>query len=770
MRLVSALTLAACATRVESATQSDTTLVPRGGDAPTLAIVREAASAIAHGRAYEATRALAPVLADRARRSSEAMLVAAAAAAQWGGWTEVERLLAREPWVDTLYEGRARELLARAALGRGADSLAKMHAERAVKDARDESMRGVRLVLLARSLDRLAATDSAARVYLDAADALPSVADWLTLRAAGATSARRARVALYERIRTDVARGRIGITEAQSLARTGDHAAAAAAYDSLQQPARALRMRLLALGSTADSAARLALRGDALALLERTRASSEAREAIALLDEELGPLTSHEALRVARRAATVGLDRRAATGFAAALAAGPLGAADRMAYGAAFARLGENRAAAAQLARVPASDRRGPDAAYLRARSLVRAGEGAEGRALLRRIAGMRGAGTEVSANARFLLAELASDDGHDRRARDAYRALAKAYPASRVANESRFRAAIIAFADGAHAAAARELDSLAARDPRGDQALAALYWSGRASAAAGRTAAAHERWREVIRRNGASYYALTSARRLGEQPWTPPPETTTGDTSANERLAAAIRRLDVLSSLGMDAERDLEIEWLSDAATGAGADRVERELATADAFGRGGLPWRAIRLAHAALAAGAPRDRRAYGLRYPLPYGDLIPRAATARRLDPALVAALIHQESGFNPRATSGAGARGLMQVLPSVGREIARGRDFPVWTPALLYEPDVSVELGTTHLATMLARYPDLAYALAAYNAGQSPVRRWRTLRGTDDPELFIERIPYDETRDYVRILLRNRAMYAALYDWS
>ena len=106
------------------------------------------------------------------------------------------------------------------------------------------------------------------------------------------------------------------------------------------------------------------------------------------------------------------------------------------------------------------------------------------------------------------------------------------------------------------------------------------------------------------------------------------------------------------------------------------------------------------------------------------------------------------------------------GLMQLLPSVGREIASGRDYPVWDRALLYEPEVSVELGTAHLESMLADYPDLSFALAAYNAGQTPVRRWRTLRGADDPELFVERIPYAETRDYVRILGRNRAMYERL----
>jgi soluble lytic murein transglycosylase len=134
------------------------------------------------------------------------------------------------------------------------------------------------------------------------------------------------------------------------------------------------------------------------------------------------------------------------------------------------------------------------------------------------------------------------------------------------------------------------------------------------------------------------------------------------------------------------------------------------------------------------------------------------------------ARVAALIHQESSFNPRATSRAGARGLMQVMPDVGRALARGAGIREWDPLLLYQPEVNLPLGAAHLDAMLRSYPQLEYALAAYNAGGTPVARWRTMAGAADPELFVERIPYDETRDYVRTLLRNRAIYRELYDWD
>ena len=126
-------------------------------------------------------------------------------------------------WLDSLFEGAGRELLARAALARGADSAARAHAERAVADARNDRDRGVREVLLARALDRQALGDSAAAMYLRAARRLPSVADWLELRAAGATADASRRQRNYAPRRPMRWRARaIAPTEAQARERWRD--------------------------------------------------------------------------------------------------------------------------------------------------------------------------------------------------------------------------------------------------------------------------------------------------------------------------------------------------------------------------------------------------------------------------------------------------------------------------------------------------------------------------------------------------------------------
>lgn len=105
--------------------------------------------------------------------------------------------------------------------------------------------------------------------------------------------------------------------------------------------------------------------------------------------------------------------------------------------------------------------------------------------------------------------------------------------------------------------------------------------------------------------------------------------------------------------------------------------------------------------------------------------------------------------------------------MQIMPAVGRQSAIARSAVTWSDALLYQPDVSLRLGTAHLAALLARYNEPARALAAYNAGESRVDRWARKAGASDPEVFVERIPYVETRDYVRIVLRNMTWYRRLY---
>jgi len=164
---------------------------------------------------------------------------------------------------------------------------------------------------------------------------------------------------------------------------------------------------------------------------------------------------------------------------------------------------------------------------------------------------------------------------------------------------------------------------------------------------------------------------------------------------------------------------------------------------------------------------AGDSLPREVWQVMFPLRYDDKLVAAAREDGLDPALVAALILQESSYDPAALSRAGARGLMQVMPATGRTIARAKGVRFRRTAL-HDPETSIDFGTHYLRQMSARYDgDVEKVLAAYNAGPHRVDAWTAARGPQTAEEFIESIPFTETRGYVMIVLANREQYRRLY---
>lgn len=712
---------------------------------------------LARGRPWYAYQALRPALADSTRRSPSVIFLAATAASRWGGWREVERLLGPAEWTDSLFNGEGRVLLIRAALERNADSLAAARAVLAVEYARDRVSRGERLVLLARALDRRNRLDSSRATYLRAASDLPALHDWLVLRAAGVAPTRARRDSIYELLSTPAARERAPRVEASTRERHGDIAGAADAYAQMGDSLSAVRLRLVrARGTT-----RLALRRRLMAIVRSGANSREAERAVEILDAAGVRLTPTEELAVAHMAESRGWWSRAATAYGRVLQRSSLRSADRYAYGIALLRIGRSRSAARVLARIQAPSPLLPAASYQRARALLGARQPRSARTVLRELL-RRHPGDTLAGAALILLADLAMDERRDADARAALRQAYTRFPTSGQAAQARFRAAVLAFAAGRTRTAANELDSLLALHPSADDGMAARYWMGRALLAIGDTATARARWRTVAAEYPMTYYGVLAAERLGELPWAPP---IVPDTFAEiESLTKAMSRVDHLEKLGMDSEARTELEMLADAADSS----AERLLTTAYLMREHGLVARGVQLGLRAIRASPSADARAYRLVYPIVHREAIILESRRRNLDPALVAAIIRQESGFNPRATSSAGARGLMQMMPSVGRAVARSIDVPEWRPDLLYQPDINLQLGIRHLEAFISRY-EAPYALAAYNAGESRLVRWLRRPGARDPELFVERIPFTETRDYVRIVLRNRAMYRALYTW-
>ncbi len=154
-------------------------------------------------------------------------------------------------------------------------------------------------------------------------------------------------------------------------------------------------------------------------------------------------------------------------------------------------------------------------------------------------------------------------------------------------------------------------------------------------------------------------------------------------------------------------------------------------------------------------------------GLLFPTPYLDLVRSNSAANRLDPAIVLGLIRQESAFMADAKSRADARGLMQVLPATGRQLARQAGIRGYATARLFQPGVNIALGTRQLSSLLEKFGGrIELALAGYNAGPERARRWQASFGEVDTAEWVESIPLAETREYVKQVLTNTAHYRLL----
>jgi len=152
----------------------------------------------------------------------------------------------------------------------------------------------------------------------------------------------------------------------------------------------------------------------------------------------------------------------------------------------------------------------------------------------------------------------------------------------------------------------------------------------------------------------------------------------------------------------------------------------------------------------------------------YPQVFWPEISQQAQTAGLNPYLVLSIIRQESAFNPTAISSSGARGLMQLMPTTAQEVLTRLKLPQEPVSRLHDPQLSITLGTHYFAGLMQRYQgNVVLALAGYNAGPGRASRWRQHWSGVPTDEFVERIPLDETRNYVKLILRNLMMYERLY---
>lgn len=526
----------------------------------------------------------------------------------------------------------------------------------------------------------------------------------------------------------------------------GQREAAAAAYRELQVLAPA--------SGWADGAGdRLVILIDAGVRVPELSITQRLDRAERLLRGGVPKAASDEAERVASESSDTGITARAFRVVADASAR--LGRYDVAA-----------RALGAVASRSPAVRR--PAIWLEQARLLVRAGQRERALTALAQVEA-RGAPSEA-AEAAYYRARVLDDLDRQAQAAAAYRAVVARHPNREVAGASLWRLGWLAHIRGDFRGAEHAWLKVTTLPGGRAHRLPALYWAARMREQAAGRVAATPLYRKVLAEAPRSYYGLLAARRV-----------TASGTSGSEptlRLPADPRqalgndpgflRVELLRRIGLV---EAAVQELDDVVARSVGDPV-RLYGLSGAFARDERYHLALRILrrHFAAVAVTGHDalpRAFWEMLYPFPWREEIAAAARRNGLDPHFVAAVVREESSYYPRAVSRAGARGLMQLMPATAQPIAELRGLPFGEGDLLDDPRANVQLGAAFLASLLREWGDPRLALAAYNAGPRRVRDWWNARRTNDMEVFVELIPFDETRRYVKRVMFSWDEYRRLY---
>jgi soluble lytic murein transglycosylase len=357
------------------------------------------------------------------------------------------------------------------------------------------------------------------------------------------------------------------------------------------------------------------------------------------------------------------------------------------------------------------------------------------------------------------------------------YRRVWEQFPAGKNALTAHWRLAWVAYLERRGDAPAL-LEEHLRKYPGSPYTQDALYWLGRAAERAGNVPHARSFYLKAQERFPQTYFGRRAAERLralGAAPVngadflalvpSPPPLPQLDERvppTAEDRRA----RAQALRTIAFDASAELELRA---AYAATGVPRLLWEAAQAALDARRYTV--AVSLARQVYPQLETRRMDEVPLAvwrtvFPLPFEQSLKRAAARANVDPMLVAAVIRQESVFQPDAVSRAGAVGLMQVLPKTGRKLA-GRLKMRYAHASLFNPEYNLRLGTLYLADLVNAMASPEAALAAFNAGEERVAAWQAEHNFDEPAEFVESIPFTETRDYVQIVMRNAQLYRLLY---
>lgn len=376
---------------------------------------------------------------------------------------------------------------------------------------------------------------------------------------------------------------------------------------------------------------------------------------------------------------------------------------------------------------------------------------------------------TEQKASVLMIVGAWYEDQGQDEPALAQYQEAVQVGGGQRA--EALWRIGWIHYKNGRYRQAAETFERLAAGKDEGVPAPQALYWTARALERMSDGGAA-ERYRQLCRQAPYTYYCQQAQARGGMPiPVSAPAEVPPAAPApgGDEAIVADVhyRRAVELQHLGLDAEAGRELAAVLDRF--AGNRRLLLSLAAR--LSEAGAHSQALRIAR--LYFRDPIERGGDGLppslwRVAYPSGHLpLIRTHAGDRVDPFLVAALIREESQYDARAVSRVGAIGLMQLMPQTAQTVSKQLGGADVVREDLFDEATNVRLGVAYLGNLLRQYDgNVVYAVAAYNAGPAAVSSWIAKAGGREADEFVELIPFQETRQYVKRVVRSWREYQRL----
>ncbi len=381
------------------------------------------------------------------------------------------------------------------------------------------------------------------------------------------------------------------------------------------------------------------------------------------------------------------------------------------------------------------------------------------------------------------LLVGQSADDDREERADRMLATLADAYPSGDMGSEALFRAALGRMERGNWAEAVPLLDRIVAATPDDRHwatAGRAAYFRALAAGKADAVDDEKARLAAIVDRYPLAYYMVLAYARLAALD-APLAARTVQEAEAREaegpfpsRAHEVLASAPAVLAMRLLEVGDVDAARREFAASGALADGVDPEVVwvIGALYNRAGAPEFGHAYARSRLTdylAHYPKGRWRFPweVAFPRAFEPLVAQACAENGLPRSLAWGIMREESSFLADVKSPANAFGLMQLIVPTAKWVSVGTPFGS-DEASLKRPEVSIGLGTRLLAKLRAKHGHPALAIGAYNAGSGAVDRWMKARGGDDLDLFVELIPYDETRNYVKRVLASQAAYAYLYD--